>query len=62
MLSVVPEVKCYERSACNYTVTDLIPYTNYVIYISVRRQGDSMDGPAGPMVHVKTKCAGMIPK
>ncbi|XP_060596915.1 receptor-type tyrosine-protein phosphatase F-like isoform X1 [Ruditapes philippinarum] len=57
MLSVVPEVQCYERSACNFTVTDLIPYTNYVIYISVRRQGDSMDGPAGPMVHVKTKCA-----
>lgn len=57
MLSVVPEVKCHERSKCNYTATDLKPYTNYVIYISVRRQGDTMDGPAGPMVNVKTKCA-----
>ncbi|XP_052778200.1 receptor-type tyrosine-protein phosphatase S-like isoform X1 [Mya arenaria] len=57
MASVVPEVKCHENTMCNYTLLDLTPNTNYVIYVSVRRQGDTTDGPASPMANVKTKCA-----
>ncbi|KAL4236769.1 hypothetical protein ACF0H5_005154 [Mactra antiquata] len=57
MVTVVPEVNCQEYSRCNYTIADLKPFTNYVVYLSARREGDSMDGPPGPMLHVKTKCA-----
>ncbi|KAH3848630.1 hypothetical protein DPMN_091010, partial [Dreissena polymorpha] len=55
--SVVPEVKCQEYTVCNYTMTDLKPNTYYVIYVSVRRQGDASDGLPSPMAHVKTECA-----
>ena len=61
MIGVTLEMSCSERTSCNYTITDLNPNTNYVIYISARRQGDTMDGPPGPSVYVKTDCAGMFP-
>ena len=59
MIGVTLQLSCGERSSCNYTVTDLSPNTNYVIYLSVRRQGDTLDGPHGPSVYVKTACDGM---
>lgn len=60
MLTGVAESKCYEtRMTCNYTIRDLAPSETYVIYITVRRTGDMSDGPPSPVVHVKTKCAGI---
>ena len=56
MIGVTLQMSCGE--SCNYTITDLSPNTDYVIYISTRRQGDTMDGPPGPSVYVKTACAG----
>ena len=56
MIGVTLQMSCGE--SCNYTITDLSPNTDYVIYISTRRQGDTMDGPPGPSVYVKTACSG----
>ena len=58
MIGVTLQMSCSEISSCNYTITDMAPNTDYVIYISTRRQGDTMDGPPGPSVYVRTACTG----
>ena len=51
---------CRSRGICDYTITELTPNTEYMIYVTARRQGDTKDGPPGPTIYVKTKCDGMF--
>ncbi|KAK3576165.1 hypothetical protein CHS0354_016972 [Potamilus streckersoni] len=52
---VVTQIAC--SATCNHTLTNLIPNTEYAIYITVRREADTVDGLPGPIIYVRTKCS-----
>ncbi|KAL8625684.1 hypothetical protein ACOMHN_043959 [Nucella lapillus] len=45
------------REKCRFVLTKLNPNTRYSVYVSVMRDGEGGEGPAGPVIHLTTKCS-----